>query len=63
MTEETDRVRAYHELRCQQERQRIHEARCDRSRSAHVRLFELHRLMTVNLTDDLTAATSATAVK
>lgn len=63
MTEEADRVRAYHELRCQEERQRIHEARCDRSRRAHVGLFELHRSMTVNPTDDFPAATLAMAVE
>lgn len=63
MTEEAERARAYHELRCQQERQRVHEARCDLSRRAHIRLFQLHRSMMVNPTDDLPAPTSAMAVE
>jgi hypothetical protein len=42
MIEEAKYAWAYHEIRCQQELQRINEARCERSRRAHIRLFQLH---------------------
>jgi hypothetical protein len=48
MTEEAERDRAYHEVRCKQELRRISEARCDRSKHAHIRLFQLHYSMTAN---------------
>lgn len=63
MNEEAERTQAYHELRCQQELQRINEARCERSRRVHIRLFQLHYAMTVNPTDDLPAAAFAMAVE
>ena len=63
MTEEAERARAYHEARCQQELQRINEARCERSRHAHIRLFQLHKSMTVNPANGLPTATLATVVQ
>jgi hypothetical protein len=63
MNEEAERTRAYHELRCQQEFQRINEARCERSKHAHIRLFQLHHLMTVNPVGDRPAAVLAMPVE
>ena len=62
MNEEAECAQAYHETRCQQELQRINEARCERSRRAHICLFHLHYSMSVNPGGDLTTAALAMAV-